>query len=106
MKASREDVLAAVERLRAEVVELRALAEQANVKSAAPKHGVKLCVVLPNGERVTGHTEQWVSALLLQLPADKREAAIDAIRKQTVAWSTPGSYILRAEGLGELVRTA
>jgi hypothetical protein len=59
---------------------------------------MKLCVKLPNGEEITAPTEEWLAAFIVMLPPPDREALCARVRKKVVAYSTPGSHILRAEG--------
>jgi hypothetical protein len=65
---------------------------------------MNLSVRLPNGEEVTGRTEEWLAAILLVLTDDQRAVVMDRIRRKMVAYQTPGSYLLQAEGLGSLIR--
>lgn len=59
---------------------------------------MKLKVRLPNGEEVEARTEEWLAALIVMLPPPQREALCDRVRRKMVAYSTPGSHVLHAEG--------
>jgi len=59
---------------------------------------MKLKVRMPNGEEIEARTEEWLAALIVMLPPPQREALCDRVRKKLVAYSTPGSHILHAEG--------
>jgi len=64
----------------------------------------RLCIRLPNGEEVTAPTEEWVAALIVMLPEPARQAIFERVRKKIIGYTTPGSYVLRAEGLEKLLR--
>ena len=59
---------------------------------------MKLKVRMPNGEEIEARTEEWLAALIVMLPPPQREALCNRVRKKLVAYSTPGSHILHAEG--------
>lgn len=59
---------------------------------------MKLRVRLENGEEIEARTEEWLAALVVMLPREQREALCERVRKKVVAYSTPGSHVLRAEG--------
>lgn len=65
---------------------------------------MNLCVLMPSGERVTAPTEEWLAALIVMLPEEQRTALVARIQKKIVGYSTPGSHILRAEGLDQLLK--
>lgn len=58
----------------------------------------RLRIILENGEEVTARTEEWVAALVQMLPPSTRQALCDRVRRQMVAYQTPGSHVLEAEG--------
>ena len=59
---------------------------------------MKLRVRLRNGYEVEGPPEQWLAALIATLPEATREAVAARVDKRLVTYSTPGNYVLRAEG--------
>ena len=59
---------------------------------------MRLKVRLENGEEIEARTEEWLAALIVMLPPPQRDALCERVRKKLVAYSTPGSYILHAEG--------
>lgn len=59
---------------------------------------MKLKVRLENGSEVEARTEEWLAALVVMLPKAQRDALCDRVAKKMVAYSTPGNYILHAEG--------
>jgi hypothetical protein len=59
---------------------------------------MKLCIKLENGREVEARTEEWLAALIVILPKEQRAALIERVEKKLVAYSTPGSHILHAEG--------
>ncbi|MDQ5870613.1 MAG: hypothetical protein M3547_00185 [Acidobacteriota bacterium] len=64
---------------------------------------MNLAVQMPSGETITARTEEWLAALIVMLPEDQRRALCERVTKKIVGYSTPGSHILRAEGLDRLI---
>lgn len=42
--------------------------------------------------------EEWVAALIALLPPEHQALVCDRVEKKLIAYSTPGSHILHAEG--------
>lgn len=59
---------------------------------------MKLKVRMENGEEMEARTEEWLAALIVMLPPAQRAVLCDRVRKKLIAYSTPGSHILHAEG--------
>lgn len=59
---------------------------------------MKLRVRMENGSEVEARTEEWLAALVVMLPKEQRDALCERVAKKMVAYSTPGNYILHAEG--------
>jgi hypothetical protein len=60
---------------------------------------VNLSIRLPNKEQITAPTEEWLAAVISVLSDEQRRALFHRMGKRLVAYATPGSHILRAEGL-------
>jgi hypothetical protein len=58
---------------------------------------MKLKVRLQNGEEIEAYTEEWLAALISELPRDVAERVFTRIRNKSLRYSTPGSHILHAE---------
>lgn len=65
---------------------------------------MNIAVKMPSGETVKAPTEEWVAALIVMLPAHERRALCERIAKKVIAYETPGSYILRAEGIDKVLK--
>lgn len=59
---------------------------------------MNICFKLQNGEELSARTEEWVAAIIATLPADQKAAVFDRVNRKLVAYSTPGSHVLCAEG--------
>jgi hypothetical protein len=58
---------------------------------------VEIEIILPNHVAVKARTEEWLVAILEELPPEIRFRVVDRVMKRTVVVSTPGSYIMKAE---------
>jgi len=56
---------------------------------------VNLAIRAANGETIEARTEEWLAALLLELPAEARGRVFERVRKKMVAYATPGSHVLQ-----------
>jgi hypothetical protein len=59
---------------------------------------MNLRIRLQNNEEIAARTEEWLAAILLELPEQYRNRIYERIRKKNVFYQTPGSYLLHAEG--------
>lgn len=60
---------------------------------------MNLEVRLPNGEQCMAPLEVWVAALLMRLTPLERQEILTAVRSKRTFYATPGTHILRAEGM-------
>ena len=58
---------------------------------------MNLTVKLPNGNQVTGRTEEWLAAVLSVLSEDQKRTVFQAVQQKMVAYKTPGHHVLQAE---------
>lgn len=58
---------------------------------------MNICIRLKNGREVQARTEEWVAALIALLPPAHQAVVMDRVEKKIVGYSTPGSYVLKAE---------
>jgi hypothetical protein len=58
---------------------------------------MNICFRLQNGEELTARTEEWVAAIIATLTEDQKKAVFERVARKLIAYSTPGSHILRAD---------
>jgi len=58
---------------------------------------MNLKIRLQNNEEIEARSEEWLAAILLEMPEEIRTRVYERIRKKNVFYSTPGSHILHAE---------
>ncbi len=58
---------------------------------------MNLEIRLQNGRSVKAKTEEWLAALIVSLPPNALEALCERVEKRLTAYTTPGSYVLKAE---------
>jgi hypothetical protein len=65
---------------------------------------VNLKIRLSNSEEIQAPVEEWLAALLVELPMEQRARIYERIRKKTIFYQTPGCHILKAEGMAGILR--
>lgn len=58
---------------------------------------MKIKFQLQNGHYVEAPVEEWVAALVAELPPEYKARVFQRVDNKLVAYSTPGNYVLRAE---------
>ena len=48
-----------------------------------------------SGESVEAPLEQWIAALILELPPEVRSRLLERVQKGIVAYQTPGCHVLQ-----------